>query len=301
MNMKNAVAMVCLLTTFSALGADLRVLQFAKDKELAAFELINSSTADYKIGQQLTLKSASGETCKFGITKIIPEKSRFFMNTSNCKNDSLLVKNNILSTNAEDSFDLANEDKSSGKKEEAIQEDKSLPTINESWYTYWGLGVAKIKYPSETQEQLDEIKAAGSDHTSLSLDLFGFYWPLESKKTMVGFIINGVSDSYKINGIDLAIRQYTYSFSSMTFFGPNIGSEWFLRGDIGVAKFTAEVTGTSSSISEASNTGLGLLVGGGYAWPIGTETRLLLNANYSYRKVEEDKISTAALTLGVLF
>lgn len=291
--MKNLLVLAFLLTTFGVNGAEFKVLQYAADKELAAFELTDASASEYKIGQEVTLKSDNGETCLFNITKIVPEKSRLFMNTLNCNHKSILVKNNVLKTNVEEgSFALANEEKA---------QDKSLPTINESWYTYWGLGVAKIKYPTETDESLDSFEAAGADKTTIALDLFGFYWPLQSKQTMLGFIVNTVSDTYEMNGVELAVRQYTYSFSTMTFFGPNIGSEWFLRGDIGVAKYQLEVTGLGATVEESSKSGLGVLVGGGYAWAIGTETRLLLNLNYANRNVKSEKVSTTALTLGVLF
>lgn len=204
-----------------------------------------------------------------------------------------MTKDSSLKTdtaNSEDSFTLESEAK-----------EAKLPTINESWYTYWGLGAAVIRYPSEIQGLLDQLKSISTSHTSIAMDLFGFYWPLASKQTMMGFVINGVSDHYEVPSGEANLDQYLYSFSTMKFFGPNIGSEWFLRGDVGIAKYLVEAKGSGVSLRGSSRSGIGFLVGGGYAWAIGTETRMLLNLNFAQRNAESLKFSTSSLTLGFLF
>jgi hypothetical protein len=289
--MKKIIICMALILAMTASASEFKVLQFEQAKELVALESMGADLFSYRVGQEVSFKFENGNLCLLTITKVVPDKSRMFANTAKCTNSNLLTKDNIIRTGVEDSFTLANEGKES-----------KLPSINESWYTYWGFGAAKVKYPSDIQSSLDTINNhSGNNRSTLALDLFGFYWPLESKKTMIGFVINAVSDNYKPSGVDLTVNQYLYGFSTMTFFGPNIGSEWFLRGDIGIAKYLLDVTGVGSRITVSTKSGVGALVGGGYAWPIGTETRMLLNLNYGYRKVEGDATKTSALTLGFLF
>ena len=184
--MKSALAlsvMVCSLTLVSSLGAtEFRVMKNAPTKKLAAFKA-GEGDQSYKVGQVLNLKSESGATCSFTITKIVPEKSIYFVNTEKCADENLLAANTILNSESNDSFPLE-EDKKGEEKAEAKEEntDQGLPSRNESWYTYWGLGWASPSYPSDTQAAVDTLKALGASHIGIALDLFGFYWPLADKK-----------------------------------------------------------------------------------------------------------------------
>ena len=121
---------------------------------------------------------------------------------------------------------------------------------------------------------------------------------------MLGVIINAVGDSYEISGNKVSIYQYLYSASGMYFFGPNIGSGFFLRGDAGVAQYAISYSGpssTGSTISDKSKAGFGILAGGGYAIPISPETRMLINANLAHRSADSEKVNTVSVTVGLLF
>ena len=175
-------------------------------------------------------------------------------------------------------------------------QDKSKP---ESWYTYWALGYAKPTYPSELQDLLDAINdLPGVENTAIDIDMLGFYWPVNNHRTAVGFIINGGADRYEFEGEWFQINQYLYGFSAMHFFEHNIGQGFFARGDLGIAKMNLT---SSEGDNESSDSGWGFLIGGGYGFPITEGTRLMLNGNYSYKKVESEVYGKVSVNLGFMF
>jgi len=168
----------------------------------------------------------------------------------------------------------------------------------ESWYTYWGLGYADIKYPGELDATLDQLSNLnGVDHVSVSVDLLGFYLPY-GERHINGFIINSFGDRYAANGTDLQISGYTLSFSSIRFLTGTIGKGLFIRGDIGGSRIgvDADELGT-----ETSKWGFGFLLGGGLGFNISSGTRILLNANYAVRRIEGEEYKTVGLSVGGLF
>ncbi len=172
----------------------------------------------------------------------------------------------------------------------------SEPTT-ESWYTYWGLGYAAISYPSELQEVIDFLKDQPNvTNTPLYVDMIGFYWHL-THETIAGIIVSGAGDRYEVKGEDMQINQYLYSASAMHFFGESFGSGPFVRADLGIA---ANVLTSSFSSSAGSERGIGFLAGGGWSFDFGG-TRLLLNVNYAFRRVEEENYSILGLSVGGLF
>ena len=50
-----------------------------------------------------------------------------------------------------------------------------------------------------------------------------------------------------------------------------------------------------------TDSGLGILVGVGYAHPITSGTRIVLNLNYATRRIEGDTYNTVGISLGGLF
>ena len=118
---------------------------------------------------------------------------------------------------------------------------------------------------------------------------------------MSGFIINVVSDSFTGPGGDMTIYQYLYSYSIHHFFGKNIGDGWFLRGDLGISKFSLNIDTTTLKYSDDTNTGTGALFGGGYAIPASPEARVLFGAYLTSRKAEEEQMTSVNFTAGMLF
>ena len=57
----------------------------------------------------------------------------------------------------------------------------------ESWYTYWGLGYVNNTYPQDREGV--ETLFKGSNHHSGTLDLFGFYLPI-NEYTAAGAIMS---------------------------------------------------------------------------------------------------------------
>ncbi len=169
----------------------------------------------------------------------------------------------------------------------------SMNRKREFWEKGWyanllGLGLSGVGYPSNTQNTLNLVKQVpgASQDLPVSLDFLGFYWPVgDEKQWLLGFIINGTGDSYNssITGEHLYLFQYLYSFSAMYFPLEQIGSGLFFRGDLGLASILAQDT---YSNYQANGSGLGILLGGGYAFKLNDSLSLLLNLNFVIRQID---------------
>ena len=169
----------------------------------------------------------------------------------------------------------------------------------ESWYVYLGLGGSYSSYPAEVENTLDLVDDGGSGDVQLSLDMFGFYWPVpERPRSLVGFVVNGASDSRENDGKSAHVYSYLMGFSSMHFFGPEAGAGFFIRADFGFAWYTVD---SSEVASYESDKGYGGLVGGGYGIRVGEGARILLNVNYALRHASGDNLSTVGMSVGCLF
>lgn len=140
------------------------------------------------------------------------------------------------------------------------------------------------------------------------MDILGFYWPLSGNKTMIGFVFNTAGDSIEYtNGAETTVTTSMLGFSAHHFFGENIGDGWFVRGDVGLARASIDIDNVYYDLDETTDFGLGLLVGGGYAMPIGEETRLLLGLyvrpipELEFNSSSKIKGTVTTFTAGFLF
>jgi hypothetical protein len=83
----------------------------------------------------------------------------------------------------------------------------------------------------------------------------------------------------------------------MHFLTGEIGDGIFLRGDVGIAWLNVQSSlfGLSSS-----NAGFGILVGGGYSYPVSNETRITVNLYYGARRVESESYGALSINVGIL-
>ena len=168
---------------------------------------------------------------------------------------------------------------------------------SEFWYTYWGLGLPILNYPTEIQNIIDLLGEPDDiSNSSFNTDMFGFYWHFQPN-TIAGFISNINGDQYFLDEEFIQIDQYLFGLSVIHYLDDSFGSGFFFRGDGGVAVLTL-----SSSIGEkiTSENGFGILLGGGWSYDFGG-TRLLLNANYSHRIVEGESYDAIGFSIGGLF
>ncbi len=175
------------------------------------------------------------------------------------------------------------------------------PGFSKKWYTYWGIGYGfnSIEGPDAT------ITMAGENHSEFTFDLLGFYFPFKKTNLLMGGILNTILDSFDYTSSGGTVYNISYihlmpAFSAIYFLGPQAGTKWFLRGDIGLAKYFRSVNSTKAS----SSIGIGLLLGGGYGWKINfqeKEFNILANAYYSHREVstQNDAFSVDSFTLSV--
>ena len=121
-------------------------------------------------------------------------------------------------------------------------------------------------------DEIDDLPGGDVGHLALALDIFG-----------------------------IDIYNHLYGVSALHFLANQIGQGPFLRVDMGLARHVAEAEALGEEDEEASDWGPGILLGGGYGIPVTSGTRLLVNANYSLRRVEGETTSSLVLSLNGLF
>ena len=169
----------------------------------------------------------------------------------------------------------------------------------ESWYTYWGIGAVSVSHPEELADILDLLEDfPGVSRTAISMDLLGFYWPIQDRY-LLGGVINGFNDRIEVDSEGLNIIGVTYGLSLQYFPQRHIGQGFFIRSDIGPALMG--VTSDDDTVDETSDWGLGGLVGAGWSQPITSGTRLTFQVNGSLRQIEGDSWKAINFTLGGLF
>ena len=174
------------------------------------------------------------------------------------------------------------------------QESTDNELTTESWYFYFGFGYSKMFYPSGIQETIDELsKLEDVNHLPLTWEIFGFYGHI-MPKTIGGIIFTSAGDRYdrgERGGIQ--INQFTFGGSIIHFVDRNFGNGIFIRADVGAANL-----GESDLTSKED--GFGLLVGSGWSIDLGG-TRILANANYTYRSFKSGAYHTLTISIGGLF
>jgi hypothetical protein len=180
----------------------------------------------------------------------------------------------------------------------------SAQAKQEDWYWGFTLGWAKPTYSGALQTQADALAAmSGVSRFGWSGGL-GFYWPT-GPQTIMGVATANVVDHFSQGDTSLSINQTLLGYSVMHSFGPENGLGWYLRGDAGLAFANASAQTSSGSstttTTSSSDTGFGFLGGAGYGIGLSDETRLLIQADYSYRKAGDYNYSSFAIRVGPLF
>lgn len=174
----------------------------------------------------------------------------------------------------------------------------------ESWYFYFGLGWADPQYANDVEDVVKFIEdQPGIDHVTGGLDLPGFYWR-KGERTIIGGTLNAFGDRFEDNNSDVTVQLtgFTLAFSAMHFLTNEVGKGFFVRGDVGPARFVLDIEGAGPLSGRGrSKWGFGALIGGGFGIPVSGGTRILLNANYAFRRVEGETVGAFAITVGGLF
>lgn len=161
----------------------------------------------------------------------------------------------------------------------------------ESWYLNFSLGAARNEYPANIGVTSGRNRVEGSG------DMFGVYFPMISNLA-IGFAVTGSFDRFDTPAGYHQINQYLAGFSTMKFFGKEIGDGIFLRGDIGLAKWIIddEKDGITSS-----KPGLGVLVGAGFGIPVTEGFRVLFGLNVSNKEIDGKNWKATTFNIGGLW
>jgi hypothetical protein len=289
--MKVSTAIFCLVAVFYANSACAEGFEVSKVND-GGSRVIVKNAQGLNEGERLAFTDEFDETCVGEVVKL--QKESAVLDISSCKNGkSVRVGSNFIraSLGAGPKAPLTTAKPSS-----------DAPSIDEDWYTLWGLGFAETKYSDDEVEDAfdDAERVSGVDRTTVAYDLFGFYWPLD-RQSMQGFVVNTVLDSLDGPGGVIDVFQHQYSYSYMRFYGANIGDGWFLRADVGLLKYSVDIDTDLYDDTGTSDFGIGLLAGGGYGFAIGQETRLLVGGYVRHGKADGDATSSLILNFGFLF
>jgi hypothetical protein len=206
----------------------------------------------------------------------------------------------------------------------------NLPSANENYYLFTGIGVTPVMFAPEISSAIKEFgKGKSMKNIGIGVEVLGIYFPLNRHRSLLGgnfgFIYNKYSSQNSFQETStteisqlsrLEFWQIGLAASFFHFFGQNIGDGPFFRGDFGFSFFTGSLNVSYTANSgpmRAENQnysykpGPALLIGGGYAWPLSLSTRLLafLNASLNSGSQKEDGVRVInkmiSLGLGLLF
>lgn len=193
-------------------------------------------------------------------------------------------------------------------------------SAKESWYTYWALGASTHSYDADIQAFKDfaQNQPGSFSNIEVASDLWGFYWPW-GDSTIAGVVVSSTSDNiYKldlnepnnlaefytgfpyISGASeyVSIRQHLMAASIMHFYGDEIGSGFYVRGDAGIAILRIESDIASPVVKDE---GIGVLAGIGYGLPLSEDTRLLFGLSFKYNKIGGRDYRSTVFTIGGLW
>ena len=98
----------------------------------------------------------------------------------------------------------------------------------------------------------------------------------------------------------MQVNLYTYAARAVH--ARQVGQGLFGRLDIGLAAANISYDIEGDTEDETSDSGIGMLVGIGYAYPIPVrDARIAFNLNYAMRTIEEEAYSTVGFSVGGLF
>ncbi|MBC8210614.1 MAG: hypothetical protein H8E21_06055 [Gammaproteobacteria bacterium] len=172
---------------------------------------------------------------------------------------------------------------------------------DEDWYSYWSVGISDNTYPSGLQSTFDLAEEIGFDRIELSIDAFGFYWPIGKDETINGFVVSGTNDTISFNGSEFSLKTYLYSYSVMHYFGQEPGDGFYLRGDVGFTRGVATTVTSSGTSSSTSDWGNGFLLGVGYGIPVSSGSRVILGFSYTSKTIEDEKYTATMFSIGGLW
>lgn len=184
----------------------------------------------------------------------------------------------------------------------AFAQEKSTTQVKPH-YLSGRLGYSNITYPGELEEVLDlsETHIGG-----IGFDVAAYVPFPGSSNTIIGMNANGTLDSYTYPGFlwesaSVTITHALFSLSSVHYFR-EIGSGPFVRADIGLSRLEIDVSYMFMEPLEAtSNFGIGFLLGGGIAFSTSYNVKMLLNVDYSSRRVEGEDYKILSLNMGILY
>lgn len=170
------------------------------------------------------------------------------------------------------------------------------------YYLCGRLGYSNITYPVELEDAFD---LADTHIGGIGFDVAA-YIPLPgSNNTIVGIDASGALDSYTYPGFlwesaSITMTHALLSLSSMYFF-KEIGSGLFVRADAGLSRLQVDVSDIFMEFEATSDFGIGFLIGIGIAFPTSYSAKVLLNVDYSSRRVEGEDYKILGLNIGVLY
>ena len=140
----------------------------------------------------------------------------------------------------------------------------------ESWYHSLTFGITPHTEIEGTKIESD---------VAVALDILRFYWRT-SRHMIIGVGVYGTG--LRNESTDSQLNLYLYS-ASMQYYPKSVGDGIFFRADVGLAK---GLIVDSAGDYIASESGLGALIGAGYALPISRETSLLFYGAYRIYEIE---------------
>lgn len=158
-----------------------------------------------------------------------------------------------------------------------------------------GFAGASATYPDLMQKTFDDAEdIPGVSRIQIGIDL-GLYFRM-NRGSVFGISLNGIADRLEQDSDHVQVNQYLYAASYRYYLSRQIGRGFFLRGDVGLARMVADISGLGTATSDM---GSGFLFGGGYSWQISGGTWFSVNADLTAKTIEDENYG--GVTVGAAF
>jgi len=177
--------------------------------------------------------------------------------------------------------------------------------LQENYYFRVGTGYPFVTYSDDLQSAIDLVELLGARRTLIATLDVGVYWPLASRRTLLGVSMTGIPDFYTDDNWEGTVNFMQIGPALQYFLTSKIGKGLFLRLEPGLVLQWTDVTiregSTTIRTESEQKSGFGVLAGGGYAIPLSPGTRLTIDAHASFRSADPNEAVAVHIGAGLLW
>ncbi|MCZ7555445.1 MAG: hypothetical protein M5R41_03450 [Bacteroidia bacterium] len=175
----------------------------------------------------------------------------------------------------------------------------------ETYYFRAGVGYPFVRYSDGMREYTEFLRSESGHRSLLAAMDIGLYWPILNHRALLGMAVTGFFDTYEGPGWNASLNFAQFGPSMQYTFTGIAGEGVYVRLDPGLVMQWNQVDISDGKervrYEIADNSGFGILLGLGYAYPVWPSTRLSVELSYGHRVSSSHRAQSVEFLLGVLW